>query len=70
MKQAIDIPMRIGLASFWENLLLYSYEKEYVSSLISSDKIQARHFHSKKRFIVDLCAIYNGGEFGPSFCEI
>ena len=28
-----------------------------MSSLISSDKIKARHFHSTKGFIHDLCAL-------------
>ena len=39
-------------------------------SPISSDKIKARHSHSIKRFIDDLCAINDGGEFGRSICEI
>ena len=41
-----------------------------MSSLISSDKIKARHFHSRKRFIDDLYAINDGGEFERSVCEI
>ena len=41
-----------------------------MSSLISCDKIKARHFHSTKRFIDDLCAINDSGEFGRSICEI
>ena len=41
-----------------------------MSSLISSDKIKARHFHSLKRFIDDLCAINDGGEFERSICNI
>ena len=49
--QAISIPMVIDSASFWANLFLYSYE-EYMLSLISSDKIKARHFHSPKRFLM------------------
>ena len=50
--------------------MIYSYEEEYISSLISSDKIKARHFHSTKHFIDDLSAINYGGEFGRSICEI
>ena len=38
--------------------------------LISSDKIKARHFHSTKRFIDDLCALNDGGELGRSICDI
>ena len=33
-------------------------------SLIYSDKIKGRHFHSTKHFIDDLCAINDEGEFG------
>ena len=39
-------------------------------SLTSSDKMKARHFHSTKCFIDDLCAINDGGEFGGSICDI
>ena len=35
-----------------------------MSDLIASDKVKARHFHSIKRFIDDLCALNDGGEFG------
>ena len=38
--------------------------------MISSDKVKARHFHSTKRFIDDLCALNDGGEFGKSFLDI
>ena len=70
MKQAIGIPVEIDTVSFWANLLLYSYEEEYMSSLISSDKIKTRHFHSAKRFIDDLCTINDSGDFGRSICDI
>ena len=41
-----------------------------MSSLIFSDKIKARHFHSANLLIDDLCAINHGGEFGRSICDI
>ena len=42
-----------------------------MSSLIKNDrKVTARHFHSTKRFIDDLCAVNDGGEFGKSFPDI
>ena len=41
-----------------------------MSSLISPDKIKVRHFHRTKRFIDDLCAIIDEGEFGSSVCDI
>ena len=55
---------------FWTNLFLYFYEEEYISSLISSDKIKARHFRTTKCFIDNLCALNDGGEFGRSICDI
>ena len=70
MRQAIGIPMGIDPAPFWANLFLYTYEKEYISNLIPIDPIKARHFHSTKRFIDDLCAINDGGEFGRIFKDI
>lgn len=54
--------MGIGHRLLWANLFLGSYEEEYMSLLISSDKIKAGHFHSTKRFIDDDCAINDGGE--------
>ena len=46
--------MGIDPALFWANLFLYTYENEYLSELISSDKVKAHHFHATKRFIDDL----------------
>ena len=70
MRQCIGIPMGIDPAPFWANLFLSSYEEEYMSTLISSDLTKAKRFHSTKRFIDDLCAINDGGEFGRSYLDI
>ena len=70
MRQAIGIPMGIDPAPFWANLFLYSYEEEYISRLIPLDPGKARHFHSTYRFIDDLCALNDGGEFGKVFKDI
>ena len=70
MKQGIGIPMGIDPAPFWANLYLYSYEEEFISSLLTCDKVRARHFHSTNRFIDDLCAMNDGGEFGRSWNTI
>ena len=74
MRQAIGIPMGIDPAPFWANLYLYSYEEEFVSNLVLNGvpegKVRARHFHASRRFIDDLCAINDGGEFGRSHPEI
>ena len=70
MQLSIGIPTGIDPVPFWTNLFLYSYEEDYISSLISSDKVKARHFHSTKRFIDDLYSINDGREFGKSFSDI
>ena len=74
LKQDIGIPMGIDPAPFWANLFLYTYESEYISNLINSgskdDKVKARHFHSTKRFIDDLCTLNDGGMFGNVFKDI
>ena len=63
MCQVIGIPMGIDPAPFWANLFLYQYEQRYMTQLIEEDKVKARHFHSTKRFIDDLCAINDGNLF-------
>ena len=46
------------------------YENDYIKQLIKEDKVKAKHFHSTFRFIDDLCAINDGGEFGKVFKDI
>ena len=70
MRQCIGIPMGIDPAPFWANLYLYYYEEKYISGLISSDIIKARVFHVVKRFVDDLFAINDGGEFGRNHINI
>ena len=70
MRQAIGIPMGIDPAPFWANLFLYTYEEEFISNLMRTNKVEARHFHSTKRFIDDLCAINDGGLFGRVYRDI
>ena len=70
LRQAIGIPMGIDPAPFWANLFLYAYESNYMSELINLDKVKARHFHSTKRFIDDLCALNDGGVFGQVYKDI
>ena len=41
-----------------------------MSRLVQTDKAKARLFFLIKRFIDDLCAINDEGEFGPVFREI
>ena len=57
--------MGIDPAPFWVNLFLNSFKGEYMSFLISFNKVKAKHFHSTKTFNDDnLYAINNDGEFG------
>ena len=70
MCQVIGIPMGIDPAPFWANLFLYQYEQRYMSKLIEEDKVKARHFHSTKRFIDDLCAVNDGNLFQSVYGEI
>ena len=68
--QKIGIPMGIDPAPFWANLFLYKYECKHVSTLASLKDIRSFRYHSMMRFIDDLCAINDGGEFGNSFKDI
>ena len=70
LRQQIGIPMGIDPAPFWANLFLYTYEDEFMSDLVSNDKVKARHFNSTKRFIDDLVAMNDGGKFGEVFKDI
>ena len=67
LRQKIGIPMGIEPASIRTNLFLYTYENEYTSELISNDKVKARHFQAAKRFIDDLGALNDGGEFNDVY---
>ena len=70
LRQAIGIPMGIDPAPFWANLFLYQYEQRFMTDLIDKDKVAARHFHSTKRFIDDLCALNDGGLFEKVYRNI
>ena len=68
--QDIGIPMGIDPAPFWANLYLYHYEKEYMDTSIHINKSKALKFHGVYRFIDDLCAINDAGEFSRSHRDI
>ena len=70
MRQCIGIPMGIDPAPFWANLFLYVYECNYMSNLVQTDRSKSRLFFLIRRFIDDLCAINDDGEFGRVFREI
>ena len=68
--QIIGIPMGIDPAPFWANLHLYSYECDFITSLMALDKGRAIKFLQACRFIDDECNLNDGGEFGRSFKSI
>lgn len=70
IRQSIGIPMGIDPAPFWANLYLYFYEHEFITKLMSTDKIRARKFLNAVRFIDDECNINDHGEFSRSYHEI
>ena len=43
---------------------------EYISEIISNDKLKARHFHATKRFIDDLGTLNDGGLFDDVYKDI
>ena len=68
-RQTIGMPMGIDPAPFWANIYLYSYESKYMTDLTKNNsskenKILAKKFHATSRFIDDLLALNDGGEFG------
>ena len=71
LRQKIGISMEIDPAPFWANLFFYAYEEnEYMSELISNDKVKARHFHATKLFI-DVCGILiDRGVFSDVYKDI
>ena len=70
IRQCIGIPMGIDPAPFWANLYLYHYENQFVTNLISDDKIRARRFLNACRFIDDECNLNDSGEFSRSYTNI
>ena len=62
--------MGIDPAPFWANLYLYFYEHEFITKLMSTDKIRARKFLNAVRFIDDECNINDHGEFSRSYHQI
>ena len=48
---------------FFANLFLYHYERQRLLNLKKKDLAKARKFGNTFRFIDDLCAFNDGGEF-------
>ena len=62
-RQKIGIPMGSDPAPFMANLFLFHYESEYVKKIQKEDIFIARRFRHTFRFIDDLIAINDDGEF-------
>ena len=69
-RQKIGIPIGSDPAPFFANLFLYVYESKFVSNLLKSDPERARKLRHIFRFIDDLIALNDDGEFSRSFQEI
>ena len=69
-KQIIGIPMGSDPAPFFANLFLYYFENKWIKKIKKTDIRRARRFANTFRFIDDLTALNDGGEFERSFREI
>ena len=69
-RQVIGIPMGSDPAPFMANLFLYFYENRYVLNLKKQNLMLARRFCNTFRYIDDLCAINDNGEFERTFKDI
>ena len=69
-RQVIGIPMGSDPAPFFANLFLYHYESKWLQSLKSNNYQMARRFGNVFRYIDDLLAINDNGEFEKNYAEI
>ena len=68
--QIIGIPMGSDPAPFFANLFLYYYESKWMNELKKKDLIRARKLCNIFRFIDDLNAINDAGEFENNYQHI
>ena len=69
-RQEIGIPMGGDPAPHWANLFLFYYESEFIKKVKQSNSTRARKFRHIYRYIDDLQAINDYGEFEKSISEI
>ena len=69
-RQCICMPMGSDPAPFFANLFLFFYEVQWIKSTKKLDYGRARRFLNTFRFIDDLIAANDYGEFERSFREI
>ena len=70
LQQIIGIPMGGDPAPFWANLFLFFYESKWLLQMKKTNNILARKFTNTFRFIDDLNALNDGGEFEKHHQEI
>ena len=70
MRQIIGIPMGSDPAPFFANLFLYHYERKWMLKLKQKDLQRARRYGNVFRFIDDLNAMNDMGEFAANFHKI
>ena len=70
LRQIIGIPMGSDPAPFFANLFLFFFESEWLNKIKKYDNIKARKFGNIFRFIDDLIALNDGGEFEKCLHEI
>ena len=63
IKYILIIPMDISKAPFWANLYISKHEYAFMSKLIKEDVARGKTFKIIFRFIEDLCAINDAGEY-------
>ena len=63
----LGIHMGSDPVPFWANLYLHFYENKHMLHLIKNNTKGALEYHGSKRFIDDLSAINDSGEFGRFF---
>ena len=68
--QIIGIPMGSDPAPFFANLFLYYYESKWMNELKKKDLIRARKLCNIFRFIDDLNALNDAGEFENNYQHI
>ena len=70
MKQIIGIPLGGDPAPFWADLFLFHYESKWILKMKRENNILARKFGSMFRFLDDLDAMNDGGEFERNLINI
>ena len=70
LRQVIGIPMGLDPAPYFANDFLFSYESKWLNKTKKNNNILARKFGKTYRFIDDLNALNDGGEFEKIHSEI